>query len=129
METLQYAPSEMGHRYLISKMRACYGVIKEDFAVIQPMTDEGSLDILWMNAADKTATPRFDVVFLSYAHAKNGAQQPKKIVGTFAIETYLVELGFTAEDARFWVRQASQRFAVSIPNVVLVAACLADFGL
>jgi hypothetical protein len=97
--------------------------------MIEAMAVEGTLDILWMNTADKTATPRYDLIFARYAGFKNGAQQSNKIIGTYALKAYLIDLGFAVENAEFWAKQASQKFAVSIPNVMMPGDRLTDFGL
>ncbi len=97
--------------------------------MVETMTIEGSLDILWLNAGDPGATPRYDLIFSRYAGFKNGAQQPNKIVGPAALERYLIKLGFTADDAENWAEQAHQRLSVSIPNVMMPGQHLADYGL
>jgi hypothetical protein len=96
--------------------------------MVETMTVEGSLDIFWLNS-DSRAMPRYDLIFARYAGFKNGAQQPNKIVGTASVVNYLIELGFTAENAEGWVREAHQRFCVSIPNVMMPVQHLADYGL
>jgi len=96
----------------------------------ETMTVEGSLDILWLNAADTTRTPRYDLIFSRYdAGFRNGAQQPNKMAGPDTLESYLIELGFTAEDAENWVKQAHQQVSVSILNVMMPGKHLADYGL
>lgn len=90
---------------------------------------EGSLDILWLNSGLPGALPRYDLIFARYEGFKNGAQYPNKIAGPAALVDYLIELGFAAEDAENWVKQAHQRFCVSIPNVMMPDEHLADYGL
>ncbi len=97
--------------------------------MVETVTIEGSLDILWLNASDTTATPRYALIFSRYAGFKNGAQQPNNIVGHAALESYLIELGFTVEDAENWIEQTHQRISVSIPNVMMPGQHLADYGL
>jgi hypothetical protein len=97
--------------------------------MVEAMTVEGSLDILWLNTQDRTATPRYDLIFSRYAGFKNGAQQPNKLVGPTALESYLIKLGFTAGDAKNWVKKAHERVSVSIPNVIMPGQHLADYGL
>ncbi len=97
--------------------------------MVETMTVEGSLDILWLNAGDPRAIPHYDLIFARYAGFKNGAQQPNKIVGPAALESYLITMGFTAENAVGWVKQAQQQTSVSIPNVMMATQHLADCGL
>jgi hypothetical protein len=97
--------------------------------MIDSMTVEGSLEILWLNAGDPRVTPRYDLIFSRYAGFKNGAQQPGKVVGPAALVSYLINLGFTAEDAQNWVKQVHQKLSVSIRNVMLPDQHLADYGL
>lgn len=92
------------------------------------VTVEGSLDILWLNA-ETTATPKYDLIFATYAGFRNGAQQPNKKVGPVALESYLVELGFSAEDTENWLKQVHQHVSVSIPNVMMPGEHLVDYGL
>jgi hypothetical protein len=95
----------------------------------EAMTVEGSLDILWINSTDTSATPRYDVIFSRYAGFKNGAQQPNKITGRAVLEDYLTGLGFTSGDSKNWVRRAHDRISVSIPNVIMPDQLLADYGI
>jgi hypothetical protein len=97
--------------------------------MVEINTVEGSLDIFWSNSGDPRATPRYDLIFARYVGFKNGAQQPNKIVGPAALVNYLIDLGFTAENAENWVRQAHRRFCVSITNVMMPDEHLADYGL
>jgi hypothetical protein len=46
--------------------------------IIETMAVEGSLGVLWLNAPDTTATPRYALIFSRYAGFKNGAQQSLK---------------------------------------------------
>lgn len=93
-------------------------------------TVEGSLDIHWMNGQSPTATPQYHVFFLRYANFKSGAHQPNVIIGASALKSYLVEIGFVVENAKKWVEQIhATGKTVSIPNVMMPQAHLADYGL
>lgn len=94
------------------------------------MTVEGSLDILWRNAADPRVTPRYALIFSRYDQAfRNGAQQPNDIAGAGTLENYLVKIGFVPEDAAEWIKRAHEKITVSIPNVMMPGKHLADYGL
>ncbi|HEY3972399.1 MAG TPA: hypothetical protein VGM18_05300 [Candidatus Sulfotelmatobacter sp.] len=80
-------------------------------------TIEGSLDIFWENNAQRTATPRYMLVFARYQNFKSGAQPAKHLVGADALESYLAEIGFDATDAKDWVKQLQAAGSVSIPHI------------
>jgi hypothetical protein len=82
-------------------------------------TVEGSLDIIWENKAQLTATPRYMLLFARYRNFKSGAQPSKKIVGKDALEAYLVAIGFEPRDAKEWARQVHEKQEVSIPHVMM----------
>ena len=92
-------------------------------------TVEGSLDIRCTNWTDEKATPRYNIFFLRYGNFKNGAQKPNPIVGTGGLEHYLIELGFTAENTKNWIKQIREMHSVSIPNVMMPKQRLAAYGL
>jgi hypothetical protein len=87
---------------------------------------EGTLDIIWENNAQPTATPRYMVLFARYQNFKNGAQPYKSIVGTDALESYLIEVGFTTENARRWTEQVREG-TISIPNVIMPEGQMAAY--
>jgi len=94
----------------------------------RPMnTVEGSLDIHWSNSNEASATPKYRLLFARYAGFQSGAQQTKMIVGGDALEAYLTDLGFEAEDAKAWVRKLREQVSVSIPNVILQQEQLAPY--
>lgn len=90
---------------------------------------EGRLDIAWVNCNAPQSTPRYDLIFMRYANFKSGAQKPNSIVGTDALETYLIKVGFDAGDARDWIRKINENNIVSIPNILMPEQHLADYGL
>ena len=90
---------------------------------------EGCLDIRCVNCDAAQATPQYDLIFLRYTHFMSGAQQPNRIVGTAALEAYLVKLGFTPDAAGNWIGKIHENNVVSIPNMMMPAQHLADYGL
>ena len=90
---------------------------------------EGSLDILWENYAEPRATPKYVLLFARYKGFRSGAQQPKRLVGADALQSYLNEVNFTPEEARNWVKQVTDNRSVSIPNVFFPAVpCGLHYG-
>ena len=90
-------------------------------------TVEGSLDILWENNAQPTATPRYMLIFARYQNFKNGGQPSKRLVGDYALETYLTEIGFKEQDAKEWIQQVHEKQSASIPNVMMPEAEMAVY--
>jgi hypothetical protein len=84
-------------------------------------TIEGSLDILWENYEQPANTPRYRVLFASYTSLKGTLPEPapRHIDGTEALESYLVEKGLKAKEAKKWVKQVQEQKNASIPNVIL----------
>ena len=89
---------------------------------------EGSLDILWENYTTPKATPKYRLLFARYKNFKSGAQQPKRLVGADALESYLVAINFTPDDAKNWVKQVHEKNSVSIPNARRREQYLAAYG-
>src|SRR5271169_396259 len=89
---------------------------------------EGSLDIRWENYGS-TAVPKYRVLFLrNDGKFKGGAQQPKWFEGTDALESYLLEIGFTAENAKNWIKQVhAQNASVPITHVMMPERFLPDY--
>jgi hypothetical protein len=83
--------------------------------MVEAMTVE-EMDIFWLNSGDPNVTPRYNLIFARYAGFKDGAQQPYKITGPAALVDYLIELGFTAENAESWVQQAIGVFVFQFPR-------------
>lgn len=84
-------------------------------------TIEGGLNILCENNDQPTATPRYRLLFGRYEQGRSGAQPYKNLVGTDALETYLIEtVGLQPEDAKKRIHQVHhERGMVSIPNVMM----------
>ncbi len=80
-------------------------------------TVEGRLDIVWENGAQPTATPQYALLFVR--NTGGGALRPKRIVSTDGLKSYLIELGFSSDNATHWIEQVHGQGSVSIPNVVL----------
>jgi hypothetical protein len=80
---------------------------------------EGSLDIFWENYTTRNATPKYRLLFARYENFKSGAQQSNRLVGADALESYLVEINFTPDNAKNWVKQVNEKNSVSIPNVMM----------
>jgi hypothetical protein len=78
---------------------------------------EGSLDILWENYTTPNATPKYRLLFARYKNFKSGAQPSKRLVSADALESYLIEISFTPDDAKNWVKRVNEKNSVSIPNV------------
>ena len=94
--------------------------IYEKLARETKMTNEGSLDIYWENNAIPAATRRYRLIFLSYSpECKGGVTQPKRIVGSDALETYLRGLRFDPDDAKLWVEKVNTEKSVSIDHVIM----------
>lgn len=89
-------------------------------------TIEGSLDIVWENNTQATATPRYMLLFARYHDFRNAARAHKSIVGTEFLEAYLVEIGFTPTNAKDWIKQLSEG-SVSIPNVMMPSDQMAEY--
>jgi hypothetical protein len=89
---------------------------------------EGSLDIRWENYGS-TAAPKYRVLFGRYDRKfKDGAQQTKRFQGTDNLEIYLLDLGFTAEDAQNWIKQVhAQNRSVPITHVTMPERYIADY--
>lgn len=84
------------------------------------MGSEGSLDILWENRAQAEAVPRYVLVFARYRGFKGGAQPVNRIAGTDNLESYLVRIGLTAQDAKHWIAKLQEQDGnVSIPNLTM----------
>jgi hypothetical protein len=64
-------------------------------------------------------TRRYRLRFARYKNFKSGAQPSKQLLGMDSLEFYLVEIGFTPRDAKFWIRQAHERQYITIPNVMM----------
>jgi len=88
---------------------------------------EGSLDILWENYTTPNATPKYRLLFARYMNFESGAQRSKRLVSIDALESYLVEVGFTPDDAKNLVRQVNEKNCVSIPNVMMPEGCLTAY--
>lgn len=91
-------------------------------------TIEGSLDILWENH-QQAAAPRYRLIFARYKNFRSGAQPSKKVVGDDALESYLVQIGFAASDAKLWIKQLQEKQSVSIPNVMMPEAEMSPYEL
>lgn len=89
---------------------------------------EGSLDIRWENYGDFRSTARYLLLFLRYKNFRSGAQQPKKIYGEAALLKYLGEIGFSASRTEELAAQLRESGSVSIPNVIMPAHHLQDYG-
>jgi len=89
---------------------------------------EGGLDIRWENYGG-SAPPKYRVLFGRYDHKfKGGAQRPKWFHGTGALESYLLELGFTAEDAKNWIKKVHAEYkSVPITHVMMPERCATDY--
>jgi hypothetical protein len=81
---------------------------------------EGSLDILWENRAQAEAVPRYGLIFARYRGFKSGAQPINRIAGTENLESYLLRIGLTAQDANHWIAKLKEQGgSVSIPNLTM----------
>ncbi|MFZ3212093.1 MAG: hypothetical protein WA188_11325 [Terriglobales bacterium] len=89
---------------------------------------EGSLDILWENCADPRATPKYKLHFARYNKFRNGAQKGKLIVGTDAVEAYLLELGIHAATVKDAIEHARKGMAC-IDNLLMPEPYLSDYEL
>jgi hypothetical protein len=80
---------------------------------------EGSLDIQWENYTTPNATPKYRLLFARYKNFKSGAQPSKWLVSANALESYLIEVNFTPDDAKNWLKLLNEKNSVSIPNVMM----------
>jgi len=90
-------------------------------------TVEGSLGILWENYGEASASPKYSLLFSRYKDFRNGAQRPKKIVGNSELEGYLINIHFTTNDAREWIKQVREKRSVRIDNTMMPAEFLPDY--
>lgn len=88
---------------------------------------EGSLDILWENHTTPNATPKYRLMFWRYKNFKSGAQKSKHLVGPDALESYLIEINFTPDDAKSSIKQVNEKHSVSIPNVMMTEQYVAAY--
>jgi hypothetical protein len=89
---------------------------------------EGTLDLLWENREDQSATPRYGLVFSRYRGFGNGAQPVNHIDGTENLESYLMSIGFKQPDARDWIAKLRDGDrSVSIPNVTMPPERMAPY--
>lgn len=88
---------------------------------------EGSLGILWENRNESRATPRYTLSFSRYRNFRGGAQPTKHLVGMHALESYLVEINFTPEDAKHQIERVTEGKFISIPSVFLSDKLLSDY--
>jgi hypothetical protein len=84
-------------------------------------TVEGSLNILWENYAQPAKVCNYRVLFSSYTSLKGIMPEPAPRYFDCAddLESYLVEKGLQAREAKNWVDQVHEKKNVSIPNVIL----------
>jgi hypothetical protein len=97
---------------------------KEDYV-------EGVLDIFWENSAEAGAIsyrPHFLLHFLILRRRKGGPVAPMTVVGDDSLERYLVEWGFTSENAKGWIQKLKADKSVSIPNVMMPAERVGPYG-
>jgi hypothetical protein len=90
-------------------------------------TVEGSLDIRWENYEKPTLPPRYELFFARYKNFKSGAQRSKTIMGDGELEAHLIEIHFTPQNAREWVKQVKDQQLVSIPNTMMPVRFLPDY--
>jgi hypothetical protein len=80
---------------------------------------EGTLHILWENDIHPGATPRYRLLFDRCQDPKVGVQQSKRLLGADRLESYLLKIELTEQDAKYWIKQTHERQYVSIPNVMM----------
>ena len=89
---------------------------------------EGTLEIIWQNALEQAATPKYQLFFLRYRNFKSGAQRPNIVVGTDGLESYLLDIGFKPELAKSYVAQVHVERNISINNVEMPEERLAAYA-
>jgi len=91
-------------------------------------TVEGTLNIHWENYGDPNATPKYALLFSRYKNPRDGAQQPKWVIGDNALKSYLIkDLNFTSEDTRDLIEQIKEKQYAKIQNVMMPAQFLGDY--
>ena len=90
--------------------------------------NSGTLGIIWENSADPATTPTYALTFTSYSKFKDRSNQVKRIVGDEALQDYLMELNFSAEDAHRWLEKVKAENSTSIRTVMMSPEELASFG-
>ena len=98
---------------------------------------EGTIDIIWANRDNPTATRRYRVLFLGYGPGfPDGPQPHKEIVGDLYLFNYLVDLQAATitierrtERARQWLLEIHGSGNLSLDNMQLSDRQFAPFRL
>jgi hypothetical protein len=80
---------------------------------------EGSLDILWTNYGEHSATPQYALHFLRYRGFKDGAQRTKTISSQSALTMYLRDLNLTDPQIRLILNKIDTDKFFDVPNIFL----------
>ena len=81
-------------------------------------TVAGTLHVLWENDIRPEVRPRYRLLFDRHSNVKSG-QRSKRLLGKHRLESYLLKIELTAQDAKHWIQQVHQKQYVSIPNVMM----------
>lgn len=84
--------------------------------IVTMSTVEGTLRILWENHIRPEVSPRYRLLFDRYKDFNSGAQQSKRLLGKDGLESYLLRIKVTAQDAKHWIKRVHEKLYISIPH-------------
>jgi hypothetical protein len=102
-------------------MEAIYRQLRQE-------TTEGTLDIFWENSEDRSANPKYRLIFCRYLGFQRGAMQPHRIVGEAALRKHLLGLNFGEVETKALIARVKTERSVPIPNVMMPFEQLPQYG-